>query len=265
MRSIVFLMIGASLAYGQSATSKSKNVPAVSISPVAAYNQLYQATAQITSSPGSGYQPPKVDDWPAVTAAQRNWTSAMAANGTTLSPTLKAQLVANATHCNNAIADVESAWRIHLIQKSSSAQDRAKILFAEGREEFAECTVIRPDGATMPPSPFSTPSNPNSATTSETPAPSARSDAAEPTPSSVPPPSTHSDVAEPSPSTAPAPTTRSDTAEPTPPTVSAPSNPSVEPSAPAPPPPNAEPTSTNSAHPTNTDDEVTAHAQPAGK
>ena len=85
----------------------------------------------------------------------------MAANGTTLSSTLKAQLVTNAAHCNNAIGDIESAWRIHLTQKSSFAQDRAKILFAEGREEFAECTVIRPDGATMPPSPFSTQSNPN--------------------------------------------------------------------------------------------------------
>ena len=41
-------MIGASLAYGENATSKSNNVAPANLSPVAAYQQLYQVTAQIT-------------------------------------------------------------------------------------------------------------------------------------------------------------------------------------------------------------------------
>jgi hypothetical protein len=160
MRSILVLIIGASLACGQRATAQSKNAPpfyvspTAYLSPTAAYQQLYQAASQLVSSPGSGYKPPKIDDWPWVTGAQLDWDYAMSTKGNTLAPSLKAQLEANATHCNDAIADIESAWRIHLTQKSSSAQDRAKILFAKGREDFAECTVIRPPGVQMPVSPF---------------------------------------------------------------------------------------------------------------
>lgn len=106
-----------------------------------AFRRLYQAAAQITASPSSGYQPPHDDqsDWPAVTAAQKGWTDSLAFNGGELTQAERNQLVPCAAHLNAAIDDMERGYRIQISQPSALAQRTVVSLYAQGRAEFAAC------------------------------------------------------------------------------------------------------------------------------
>src|SRR5579872_5229408 len=118
-----------------------------SASPAAAvegaFKNLYELAAEITDDPSSGYRPAKGDqpDWPAQTAAQRQWQASMAAYGTGLTRGESAQLDPCAAHLNNAIGDMERGYRIQISQKqNAAAQKTAQSLYAKGRAEFALCS-----------------------------------------------------------------------------------------------------------------------------
>jgi len=110
--------------------------------PALAVQNLYTLAAQITYDPSSGYQQVRANesDWPAETAAQRQWSASMAAHGNDLSQAERSRLVPCAAHLNAAIDAMERGYRIEISQKgNAAAQKSAQGLYAKGRAEFALC------------------------------------------------------------------------------------------------------------------------------
>ena len=144
MKWALFVVLYTAAALGQTAPVGDvyqTNSNGAAESPQAAYSKLYQLTAQIVQYPAAGYQPPKVDDWPEITAAQKAWYDAMISGGGQLSAADRDRLVPGADHLMNAINDMERGYRIQITQKTWSAQQTVKKLYANAQDEFALCNA----------------------------------------------------------------------------------------------------------------------------
>jgi hypothetical protein len=112
------------------------------VAPAQALRKLYQAAAEITADPSSGYRTPKNDqpDWPSTTAAQKGWFASMAAFGNGLTQQERGAYVPCAARLNAAIDDMERGYRIQISQTgNANAQKTVQRLYQNGRAEFAAC------------------------------------------------------------------------------------------------------------------------------
>ncbi len=120
-----------------------------------AFQKLYQITAQITADPSSLYVQGQVDksSWPTVDQAQAQWDNAMGQAGTALTQDQRNNIVPCAAHLNNAIADMERGYVIHITQPSNPpAQAQAQVLYGEAKAESAKClsTGVATDAGATP-------------------------------------------------------------------------------------------------------------------
>jgi hypothetical protein len=107
-----------------------------------AFQKLYEIAAEITANPGSLYVQGQVDEsnWPTVDQAQAQWDNAVSQAANALTQDQRNNIIPCAAHLNNAIADMERGYIIHITQESNPpAQSAAQADYGEAKDEFAKC------------------------------------------------------------------------------------------------------------------------------
>jgi hypothetical protein len=107
-----------------------------------AFQKLYEIAAEITANPGSLYVQGQVGEsnWPTVDQAQAQWDNAVSQAANALTQDQRNNIIPCAAHLNNAIADMERGYIIHITQESNPpAQSAAQADYGEAKDEFAKC------------------------------------------------------------------------------------------------------------------------------